>query len=95
MTNLPKEAIKDIAKAVAQELKRGNSLVVSPADVATMCGYTPNSTAARQILDDPTFPPSVSLVEGGLRRYLRRDVEAWIESHFTNQSNALVRAMRA
>lgn len=87
--------LKKLAKLVAQELKRSNSLVVSPADVATMCGYTPNSSAARQILDDPTFPPSVSLVAGGLRRYLRRDVEAWIEKKFDDENTALMQALRA
>ena len=56
---------KEIAKEVAKELKRTQSIVVTATDIALMCADTPGSTPVRQILEDPTFPPCVSLVEGG------------------------------
>lgn len=86
---------KTIAKEVAQELRRTQSLVVTAADIAAMCGYAANSHAIRQMLADPSFPPSVSLVEGGNRRYLRADVERWIQDRFRQQGREIMAAMRA
>lgn len=82
-----KEAdIQKIAKQVAIEMRRGDSVVVKASDVAAMCGYAPDSSPARKILADPTFPPAVELTPGGQKRYLREAVEEWIRSHFVAQS---------
>lgn len=78
--------IREIAKQVAVELRKSDAVVVKPSDVAYMCGYSPDSTASRDILADPTFPPAVELTPGGQKRYLRADVEAWIRSRFVAQS---------
>jgi phage pi2 protein 07 len=85
---------KEIAKEVAKELKRTQSIVVTATDIALMCAYTPGSTPVRQILEDPTFPPCVSLVEGGTRRYLRKDVERWIERKFADESKLTLQTLR-
>ncbi len=77
--------IKELAKQVAKELKKGE-LLVSPNDIALMFGYAPNSTAIRQILEDPSFPAPVPLLEKGYRRYLRSDVEAWVQKKREEQS---------
>ena len=78
--------IQKIAKQVAIELRRTDSVVVKASDVAAMCGYTPDSNPVRRILSDPTFPPAVELTPGGQKRYLREAVEEWIRSHFVAQS---------
>lgn len=78
--------ITKLAKQVAIELRKCDAVVVKPADVALMCGYTPHCPAARKILADPTFPPAVELTPGGQKRYLREAVEEWIRSHFVAQS---------
>lgn len=85
---------KEIAKEVAKELKRTQSIVVTATDIALMCAYTPGSTPVRQILEVPTFPPCVSLVEGGTRRYLRKDVERWIERKFADESKLTLQTLR-
>lgn len=46
------------------------------------------------MLEDPTFPPCVSLVEGGARRYLRKDVERWIERKFADESKLTLQTLR-
>lgn len=74
--------VKAIAKEVVKELKRGQSIVVTASDIALM-------------LADPTFPPCVSLVEGGTRRYLRKDVERWIERKFQDESRLALQTFRA
>lgn len=83
---MKQEDINKIAKQVAIEMRRSDSVVVKSSDVALMCGYVPKSPAARQILADPTFPPAVELTPGGQKRYLREAVEEWIRSHFVEQS---------
>lgn len=85
---------KEIAKEVARELKRTQSIVVTANDIALMCAYAPGSTPVRQMLEDPTFPPCVSLVEGGTRRYLRKDVERWIERKFADESKLTLQTLR-
>ncbi len=78
--------IQKLAKQVAIELRKSDSVVVKSSDVALMCGYYPDTTAARKILADPTFPPAVELTPGGQKRYLREAVEEWIRSRFVAQS---------
>ena len=85
---------KEIAKEVARELKRTQSIVVTATDIALMCAYAPGSPPVRQMLEDPTFPPCVSLVEGGARRYLRKDVERWIERKFADESKLTLKTLR-
>ena len=85
---------KEIAKEVARELKRTQSIVVTATDIALMCAYAPGSHPVRQMLEDPTFPPCVSLVEGGARRYLRKDVERWIERKFADESKLTLQTLR-
>lgn len=87
--------VKAIAKEVVKELKRGQSLVVTPADIALMCAYAPDSKPVRDMLADPTFPPCASLVEGGTRRYLRKDVERWIERKFQDESRLALQTFRS
>ena len=77
---------KEIAKEVARELKRTQSIVVTATDITLMCAYVPDSKPVRQMLEDPTFPPCISLVEGGTRRYLRKDVDHWIERKFADEN---------
>ena len=74
--------VKAIAKAVAHELQRNESLVMTATDVALLCGYQPDSTPVRRMLADPTFPASVSLVDGGQRRWLRSEVVEWVKHKF-------------
>lgn len=90
---MKQKEIKELAKQVAAELRKKDAVVVKPSDVAAMCGYSPDSTASRNILADPTFPPAVELTPGGQKRYLRADVEEWIRSRFVAQS-ALAMATR-
>lgn len=78
--------IQKIAKQVAIEMRKSDSVVVKASDVAAMCGYAPDSNPMRRILTDPTFPPAVELTPGGQKRYLREAVEEWIRSHFVAQS---------
>lgn len=85
---------KALAKEVAREIKRSSSVVVTAADVALMCAYAPDSAPVREMLKDPTFPPCVSLVEGGTRRYLRKDVERWIERKFEDQGMLALQTLR-
>lgn len=87
--------VKAIAKEVVKELKRGQSIVVTASDIALMCACAPDSKPVRDMLADPTFPPCVSLVEGGTRRYLRKDVERWIERKFQDESRLALQTFRA
>lgn len=87
--------VKAIAKEVIKELKRWQSIVVTASDIALMCAYAPDSKPVREMLEDPTFPPCVSLVEGGARRYLRKDVERWIERKFQDESRLALQTFRA
>lgn len=84
---------KEIAKEVARKLKRTQSIVVNATDIALMCAYVSDSKPVRQMLEDPTFPPCVSLVEGGTRRYLRKDVERWIERKFADESKLALQTL--
>lgn len=85
---------KEFAKEVARELKQTQSIVVTANDIALMCAYASGNTPVRQMLEDPTFPPCVSLVEGGTCRYLRKDVERWIERKFADASNLALQTVR-
>ena len=87
--------VKAIAKEVVKELKRWQSIVVTASDIALTCAYAPDSKPVREMLEDPTFPPCVSLVEGGARRYLRKDVERWIERKFQDESRLALQTFRA
>ena len=82
--------LKALAKFVADEIYRKDSLVVSARDIAFMLGYP-----LRRILADPTFPHSLSLVEGGSRKYLRKEVEAWVQQKFADDRDTILRAHRA
>lgn len=84
---------KEIAKEVDRERKRSQSIVVTAADIALMCSYAPDSKPVRQMLEDPTFPPCISLVEGGTRRYLRKDVVRWIENKFADESKLALQTL--
>lgn len=86
------EEIRQIARQIAKELKKG-SVLVGPGDVAMMCGYVPHSMVARKVLADPTFPPGVELTPGGDKRYLREDVIEWIKSRFVAQSELALATM--
>ncbi len=71
-----------LMRAIGLEFQKAKSVVVSAAEIAIMCGYAPDSTPARRIIADPSFPQARSLVEGGNRRWLRSDVEQWVERKF-------------
>ena len=73
----------------------GCLVVVSARDIAFMLGYAPDSNPLRRILADPTFPHSLSLVEGGSRKYLRKEVEAWVQQKFADDRDTILRAHRA
>lgn len=75
-----------LLKAIGLEFQKAQSVVVSAAEIAVMCGYAPDSTPARRIIADPTFPESRQLVEGGNRKWLRADVEAWVTRKFAQSS---------
>ena len=87
--------LKALAKFVADEIYRKDSLVVSARDIAFMLGYAPDSNPLRRILADPTFPHSLSLVDGGSRKYLRKEVEAWVQQKFADDRDTILRAHRA
>lgn len=78
--------VKAMAKAVAKEIQRGSSYLVSKNDIGAMVGYANNSTPLRRMLEDPTFPPAISLVDCGTKRYRRADVQQWIDAKFTELS---------
>lgn len=86
--------IKTLAKELAKQQKKGE-IIVSPADIALMFSYEPDSTAIRQILEDPTFPPSITLTPGGHRRYRRQDVVEWIDRKFEAESQFVTKHYRA
>lgn len=79
-----------LMKAIGREFQKAKSVVVSAADVAIMCGYAPDSTAARRLMADPTFPQSRSLIDGGNRRWLRSEVEQWVERKFKNDGREAI-----
>ena len=85
---------KELAKELARQMKRGE-LVLTPSDIAIMCSYEPNSTPVRQMLADPTFPAPIALVPGGHKRYRRKDVEAWIDRKYAEESRFVMRSCRA
>ena len=78
--------LNKLARLVAREMKKGDAVVIGPADVATMCGYVPHSSPVRKMLADPTFPPAVELTPGGHKRYLREAVVDWIKGRYESQS---------
>lgn len=78
--------LNKLARLIAREIKKGDAVIVSPSEIATMCGYVPNSIPVRKILADPTFPPAFEVTPGGHRRYLREAVVAWIKDRYEEQS---------
>lgn len=75
-----------LLKAISLELQKTKSVVVSAAEIAIMCGYAPDSSPVRRIIADPSFPPARSLIAGGNRRWLRSEVERWVERRFTEDA---------
>lgn len=68
-----------LADKIAKRLIEQNSYLITVAGVAAMLGYTAESIPVRRILADKTFPAPVSLVDRGVRRWRRKDVQAWID----------------
>ena len=80
---------KNMAKDIAMEVvKLGHSKLLTSTGVALLCGYEADSTGVRQILQDPTFPSPVQLVEGGRKRWVRTEVEAWLDARILKYRSA-------
>lgn len=71
---------KNVAKDIAKEVvKLSQSKLLTSTGVALICGYEADSSGLRQLLQDPSFPQPVQLVEGGRKRWVRAEVEAWLD----------------
>lgn len=75
-----KNEIQELARQIATETVRltGSNLVTT-SGISLMCGLSPNSSSMRKMLSDPSFPKPISLCDGARKRWLRKDVEGWLE----------------
>ncbi len=70
-------------KAIALEVARlSASRLVTTSGISIMCGLGENSNTVHRIIRDPSFPRPIQLCEGGRKRWLRSEVEAWIEEKY-------------
>lgn len=81
------DEVKKLAKALAAEMRRSTSLLVSSSGVAEMLDYATGSASVREILADKTFPAPATLTERGEKKWRRADVAAWIDRKFGGPAN--------
>ena len=79
---MTKDEIKQLAKALAAEMRHSTSILVSSTGVAEMLDYAPGSQSIREIISNKTFPAPITLTDGGVKKWRRADVIAWINMKF-------------
>ena len=80
--------IDKIADAVVRRLGKQLKVpqeLVSMNGIESMLGYAKNSSAARKLTKEPDFPAPLPLSENNRPRWLKKDVQDWIESRKKNQ----------
>lgn len=70
---------KNFAREVALEVVKLQASLLTSTGVALLCGYDEDSSGLRKILRDASFPRPIQLVEGGRKRWVRDEVEAWLK----------------
>ena len=80
---MDKENVRAIAQEVAAELARKltkTRWVMSKPEVAEALGYSRQSSAIDRIIAEPDFPQPIDLADGNRRKWLTKDIEAWLEA---------------
>ena len=94
MTDSEMDALAD--KIAERLLKRPNipPVLVRKRDISYMLGNSGRSTSTDQVINDPTFPPSVCVTEKGYKRWRYEDVKRWIDKHYEEQAKVTFLALR-
>lgn len=98
---MEKTDIKSLAHEIAQEVANEmiNEIVdklnktkylMSKPEVAVALGYDRYSSAVEKIIADPTFPAPLEISDGGRRKWLTKDIEAWIDFKKREKENLIL-----
>lgn len=83
-----------IAEKISQNSRQVKPVLIRRKDISIMLGNAERSTSTNSIINDPTFPPSIELSEGGVQRWRYSDVKEWIDNHFERISKLTMQAHR-
>ena len=85
---------KKIADRIQENSRQVKPILIRRKDISIMLGNAERSTSTNSIINDPTFPPSIELSDGGVQRWRYSDVKEWIYNHFERISKLTMQAHR-
>ncbi len=83
-----------IVEKISQNSRQVKPVLIRRKDISIMLGNAERSTSTNSIINDPTFPPSIELSDGGVQRWRYSDVKEWIDNHFERISKLTMQAHR-
>lgn len=97
MTDFDYEKLADLVVEKLKAEKNGKRdvppVLIRRRDISAMLGNAAKSSATDKVLNDPTFPPAISVVDGVGARWRYADVKTWIDRHFDLQRKMMMQAI--